>query len=60
MKKIHARQITLKNKHAKDIFEKDLFTKTILAARKSSPPPPSDNFSNGLSLNRVGLLKNTR
>ena len=52
-KKFHARQITLRNNHAKDLFSKrTCFRKQFLRLENSLPPP--DNFSNGLSLNRVG------
>ena len=48
-KKFHARQITLRNNHAKDLFSKrTCFRKQFL--RLENPPPPPDNFSNCLSL----------
>ena len=54
-KKIHARQLILKNIHAmaeKKNPPRNLITKKILAARKF--PSPCHNFSKGPSLNRAG------
>ena len=50
MKKIHARQLTLKNIHAtakKNSYKESDNEKKFL---ENSPPPPPHNFSNGPSL----------
>ena len=51
-KKIHERQLTLKNIHAMAYknSNKEFDKKKIPAARKLPPPPPPHTFSNGPSL----------
>ena len=62
MKKIHARQLTLKNIHAmalKKIHTRNLITKKIPTARIFPTPPPK-NFFNGPSLNRPFAASHSR